>query len=91
MRKCIKDQWARDDPAFVVLLGFFISVATVAYCVMFYESLHSIFLLALLKAILYSVFVDFIFIGIIIATVYWFIANKFMLFQNPHGWSMNSS
>lgn len=73
-RKETKDQFARDDPAFLVLLGlWFIVSATLLSIVL--KLPFSSFLLF----ISWIVLIDFIAVGIIIATVFWFIANKFMI------------
>eukprot|EP00455_Lapot_gusevi_P018270 TRINITY_DN19941_c0_g1_i4.p1 TRINITY_DN19941_c0_g1~~TRINITY_DN19941_c0_g1_i4.p1 ORF type:complete len:100 (-),score=17.23 TRINITY_DN19941_c0_g1_i4:125-385(-) len=55
-RKQIKNQWARDDPAFVVVMIFFLLMATSAYCVTFFVSSFTSYLTILARCI----FVDFL-------------------------------
>lgn len=72
-RKQIKDQFARDDPAFLVLLSicFIVSASGLALV------LHLPFT-AFLKFILWIVFIDCVLIGVIVATVFWYLANHCM-------------
>ncbi|CAE8590010.1 unnamed protein product [Polarella glacialis] len=72
-RKQTKNQWARDDPAFIVVLVFFLSVAAVSYGIALQVSGSSH-----LWNIALFVGVHFLLSGAIIATVSWFVANKYM-------------
>eukprot|EP01118_Nematostelium_gracile_P001359 TRINITY_DN11399_c0_g1_i1.p1 TRINITY_DN11399_c0_g1~~TRINITY_DN11399_c0_g1_i1.p1 ORF type:complete len:243 (-),score=17.46 TRINITY_DN11399_c0_g1_i1:46-774(-) len=72
-----KNQWARDDPAFVAILIFFLTVASLAYGVAFKLSI-----LGYLKLIFWSVFFDFISLGIFVATIGWWISNKYLRILN---------
>eukprot|EP01062_Namystynia_karyoxenos_P068005 TRINITY_DN62191_c0_g1_i1.p1 TRINITY_DN62191_c0_g1~~TRINITY_DN62191_c0_g1_i1.p1 ORF type:complete len:288 (+),score=96.02 TRINITY_DN62191_c0_g1_i1:163-1026(+) len=74
-RKLTKNHWARDDPAFVLLLSFFIASTCLAYGIAFHLPLGLGFS-AVLKFVLYEVFVTFLGLGIAITTVFWFIANR---------------
>eukprot|EP00878_Enallax_costatus_P030192 GHUV01032853.1.p1 GENE.GHUV01032853.1~~GHUV01032853.1.p1 ORF type:complete len:305 (+),score=40.77 GHUV01032853.1:411-1325(+) len=75
--KQTKNQWARDDPAFVVVLCLLVAMAATAYCVTFGDNLwHS------LLTILSAVVVDCLLLGIAIATAGWFIANRFLRKKN---------
>lgn len=67
VQKVIKDQWARDDPAFIVILAFFMLIAGLAYALAF----SSFNILNILKLLLWMVGVDFVFVGILIASVTW--------------------
>jgi len=78
--KQTKNQWARDDPAFVAILVFFLSVASLAFAVAF--KVHGI--LNILKLMFWSVFIDFISIGLLIATVGWWISNKYLRVRGIH-------
>jgi hypothetical protein len=60
----IKNQWARDDPAFVVLLIAFITVAALAYSVAFGSTSVGHFL----RIVAGSVLFEFLGTGLIIAT-----------------------
>ncbi|KAL9646685.1 hypothetical protein ABK040_001108 [Willaertia magna] len=74
-RKFIKDRYARDDPAFVLLLGLFMLCIGFAYALAF----HSVTISNYLSLIGYMFFFDFLFIGIFISTITWFISNKFLM------------
>lgn len=79
-RKQTKNQWARDDPAFVVLLVFFLAVAAVSYSVALQSRGAGI-----LRLLLLFVGVHFVFTGTLIATLSWFISNRFLRVQSFHG------
>uniref|UniRef100_A0A383WCT6 UNC-50 family protein n=1 Tax=Tetradesmus obliquus TaxID=3088 RepID=A0A383WCT6_TETOB len=75
--KQTKNQWARDDPAFVVVLCLLVALAATAYCVTYGDNLwHS------LLTILSAVIVDCLLLGIAISTACWFIANRFLRKKN---------
>uniref|UniRef100_A0A7E4ZX18 Protein unc-50 n=1 Tax=Panagrellus redivivus TaxID=6233 RepID=A0A7E4ZX18_PANRE len=72
-RKRTKDQWARDDPAFLVLLAVALSLSSVLFAVAL--DLHfSGFILFYL----WAVFFDCIFVGLVVATSLWYLSNKFL-------------
>ena len=75
--KQTKNQWARDDPAFVVILVYFLIVSVLAYAVAF----HVPSVGALFKLILAVVLRDFLSTGVLIATIFWWISNKYMRVQ----------
>uniref|UniRef100_A0A0E0LY77 UNC-50 family protein n=1 Tax=Oryza punctata TaxID=4537 RepID=A0A0E0LY77_ORYPU len=64
-----KNQWARDDPAFVVILILFLVFATSAYCAAYGESASHAAL-----TITSVVLVHFLFAGIVLATLCWLYA-----------------
>ncbi|KAJ6667458.1 hypothetical protein lerEdw1_016579 [Lerista edwardsae] len=73
-RKQTKDQWARDDPAFLVLLSIWLCVSTIGFA----------FVLGLgfvetIKLLLWVVFIDCVGVGLLIATLMWFISNKYLV------------
>lgn len=72
-RKQTKNQYARDDPAFVVLLAGCIILSAAALSIV----LHLNFL-SFIKFILWLLFVDCIFIGAVVATLAWTLTNKFL-------------
>ena len=93
-----KNQWARDDPAFLVLLSLFLLglfiwydtrvIFNMCFSLLFLVSsiafglvlnLHAV---GILKFICWVIFVDCISVGLLIATLYWYIANRFLL-KNP--------
>lgn len=72
-RKQTKSQFARDDPAFLVLLVVSLCVTSLAFAgvlgLTFARTLWFVF---------YVVFVDCIFAGIIVATFFWLVTNRFL-------------
>lgn len=71
--KQTKNQWARDDPAFVVVTCVLVIVAAVAYCITFGDTLWHSFL-----TILSAVVIDFLALGCAMATACWMISNRFL-------------
>jgi len=65
---------ARDDPAFLVLLSSWLIVSSIVFGVVM--QLHFV---GLVKFVLWVVFVDCIAVGLLIATIYWYIANRFLI------------
>ncbi|MEW5315733.1 MAG: hypothetical protein WDW38_007140 [Sanguina aurantia] len=77
--KQTKNQWARDDPAFVVVCCLLVAAASTAYCVTYGDSLwHS------LLTVLSAVVVDFLLLGCAVATAGWLISNRFLRKRNLH-------
>ncbi|XP_070554308.1 protein unc-50 homolog A-like [Ptychodera flava] len=72
-RKQTKDQWARDDPAFLVLLSICLCVSSIGFAIVL--KLH---VLAFFKFLLWVVFVDCIGVGLLIASLLWFVTNKYL-------------
>ncbi|CAB0036058.1 unnamed protein product [Trichogramma brassicae] len=72
-RKQTKSQFARDDPAFLVLLAGCLFVSSIGFAI-----LLGLSFLHFIKFLLYVVFVDCITAGIIVASVLWFVANKYL-------------
>ncbi|EGC28968.1 hypothetical protein DICPUDRAFT_159511 [Dictyostelium purpureum] len=72
--KQTKNQWARDDPAFAVILVFFMAIASLSYAITF----HYLSFYHIIKTMFWAVFVDFISLGLVIATLGWWITNKFL-------------
>jgi len=72
-QKQTKNQWARDDPAQVMVTCALVTLASTAYCITFGDSIsHSIL------TVLSAVVVDFLLLGFAIATAGWFVANHFL-------------
>ncbi|XP_068656699.1 uncharacterized protein [Aristolochia californica] len=71
--KQTKNQWARDDPAFVVICSLLLIVATSAFCAAYDYSLgHAVF------TVLSVVVFHFLVIGVILATCCWFFTNSYL-------------
>ncbi|KAJ6804080.1 protein unc-50-like protein [Iris pallida] len=77
--KQTKNQWARDDPAFVVIFCLFLIVATSAYCVAYEESLGRA-----VYTIISVVSLHFLLAGIVIATCCWFLTNSYLREETPN-------
>jgi len=73
-RKETKAQFARDDPAFLVLLSGWLIISSAGFS--FVLGIH---FWGFLKFLLYVIFVDCIGVGLIIATSLWYISNKFLI------------
>lgn len=72
-RKRTKDQFARDDPAFLVLLAFFLVFSSIFYAVVLGMSSGGCF-----KFFLWVVLVDCIGVGFAVSTVLWWFSNRFL-------------
>lgn len=73
-RKQTKAQFARDDPAFLVLLGVFLLVSSAGFGLVL-----SLNFVRFLWLFIYIVVVDCILVGVAIATLVWFVCNKYLL------------
>lgn len=65
------------DPAFVAIMVYFMAVASLGYAVAFHKSVGGF-----LKGILYAVVVDFGLVGVLAATLGWYLANQYLLVEN---------
>jgi hypothetical protein len=79
-RKQTKNQWARDDPAFVVVLVGFLVVLGLAYGVAFQVSGWK-----LVHVIMVLVGVHFLLAGVVVATLCWFVCNNYLRVSSLHG------
>jgi hypothetical protein len=79
-RKQTKDQWARDDPAFLVLLTFWLCASSIGFAFVL-----SLGFFGCAKFLLWVIFVDCIGVGLLIATLFWAITNHYMLVKPPRG------
>mmetsp|Transcript_32440 Transcript_32440/g.79389 ORF Transcript_32440/g.79389 Transcript_32440/m.79389 type:complete len:244 (+) Transcript_32440:144-875(+) len=68
-----KNQWARDDPGFTTVLMYFLVSACIAFCLAFQKSW-----VGFVSSVTYTVFVDFVLVGISVATLTWYFANTFL-------------
>ncbi|ETN84163.1 UNC-50 family protein [Necator americanus] len=72
-RKRTKDQFARDDPAFLVLLSLSLLFSSVFYAVAL-----GLPLWGFVKFFLWVVFIDCIGVGLVVATILWWSSNRFL-------------
>ncbi|XP_034939772.1 protein unc-50 homolog [Chelonus insularis] len=75
-RKRTKSQFARDDPAFLVLLGFWLLLSSIIFAIVLRLSF-----VQFIKFFFYTTFVDCIGVGICIATLLWYIANRYLRYD----------
>ena len=73
-RKHTKLQFARDDPAFLVLLSGWLVISTAGFAFVL-----GVGFFQFIKFLFYVIFVDCIGVGILIASLMWAISNKYML------------
>ncbi|GAY66609.1 hypothetical protein CUMW_250140 [Citrus unshiu] len=77
--KQTKNQWARDDPAFVVICSLLLSVATIAYCAAYdHSATHAIFVV--ISVLLFH----FLITGAMLATFCWFLTNSYLREDSPN-------
>ncbi|KAJ2811879.1 hypothetical protein GGI24_006762 [Coemansia furcata] len=77
--KQTKNQWARDDPAFLILQLLGLVTATAAYSVVYGVGARGF-----LKALLQLLVVNYLLVGAVLATLTWLVANRFLRHQNVH-------
>ncbi|XP_042981288.1 protein unc-50 homolog isoform X1 [Carya illinoinensis] len=76
--KQTKNQWARDDPAFVVICSLLLMVATLAYCAAYdHSAAHAVYVV--ISVLLFH----FIITGAVMATCYWFLTNSYLREEAP--------
>uniref|UniRef100_A0A2P2I278 Protein unc-50 homolog n=1 Tax=Hirondellea gigas TaxID=1518452 RepID=A0A2P2I278_9CRUS len=73
-RKQTKAQFARDDPAFVVLLCLWLCVTTLGFGVVLALGFFD-----LIVFLLYTVFIDTLLTGCVVASVLWFLVNHYLV------------
>ncbi|RXH99908.1 hypothetical protein DVH24_021710 [Malus domestica] len=77
--KQTKNQWARDDPAFVVICSLLLAVATLAYCAAYdHSAAHAVFVV--ISVLLFH----FLFLGMLLATFCWFLTNSYLREEAPN-------
>ncbi|KAF5285503.1 hypothetical protein FQA39_LY16628, partial [Lamprigera yunnana] len=71
-RKKTKSQFARDDPAFLVLFVAWLCITSVGFAIVLRLTFWKF-----VRFLLYVIFMDCIGMGIIIASLFWYISNKY--------------
>lgn len=61
-----KSQFARDDPAFLVLVTCCLCISTIGFAIVL-----SLKFFQFIKLLFYMVFIDYIAVGLLIATIFW--------------------
>ncbi|KXS09705.1 UNC-50 protein [Gonapodya prolifera JEL478] len=74
--KQTKNQWARDDPAFVVVQSALLSIIAIAYSIA-----YRVGFLGTLKLMFFMVAVDYLLVGAGVATVNWLFTNRVLIAQ----------
>ena len=70
MRKSIKNHWARDDPAFAVMLLLGLVIASLAYAIALTQySLYREGVFGLFKALFYSIVIHFLALGFLVSSI----------------------
>eukprot|EP01135_Chromosphaera_perkinsii_P012346 Nk52_evm14s2640 gene=Nk52_evmTU14s2640 len=77
--KQTKNQWARDDPAFLVLLAGWLLVSSIGYCIYFGATFSKF-----VTFFLWVVLVDCIAVGLLVGTLCWALANKYLISKSVH-------
>ena len=77
---CTKHAWARDDPAFVVVLVYLLFVVSIAWSLAF----GARSLLSMMRLFAYVVTIDFALLGATLATMGWWAANKYLTVSASH-------
>ncbi|KAI8906417.1 UNC-50 [Gorgonomyces haynaldii] len=77
--KQTKNHWARDDPAFHIIIGLCMIISAVAYGIAF-----SVSFAGTLKLILYTIGVEYLACGALVATALWLLTNKTMIQHRLH-------
>lgn len=78
-RKHTKSQFARDDPAFLVLLSIWLFLSSICFGLALDLTVGKVALF-----MLFVVFVDFIGAGILVSTLFWYLSNKHLR-RDPEG------
>lgn len=79
-RKQMKNQWARDDPAFIVLQGGLVVIGSLFY-VMIFENPN---LWGYLWSIFYGIVIDWLLLGFIMSSLCSYVANKYLKAYHSH-------
>ncbi|KAL2489213.1 UNC-50 family protein [Forsythia ovata] len=76
--KQTKNQWARDDPAFVVVCSLLLAISTIAYCAAYDHSAeHAAFVV--ISVLLFHFFIT----GAVVAALCWFVTNNYLREEVP--------
>jgi hypothetical protein len=65
-QKQTKNHWSRDDPAFVVLLSIGLALVAILYGILYHRNFGQI-----LRLMFFMIFVDFVAVGVLVATLIW--------------------
>lgn len=74
-----KNQWARDDPAFVAVQSLFLLVAAISYGIAFRVSGFGAWIW-----LLFDAFAQYLLVGVVVATASWAFANRYLCRHHAH-------
>ncbi|TBU52066.1 UNC-50-like protein [Dichomitus squalens] len=77
--KQTKNTWARDDPAILILIAACLCVSAIAWSVVYSYGIWGAIGLAILMVVR-----DYLLVGLVIATILWFFANRILLSPPSH-------
>ncbi|KAI8081257.1 UNC-50-like protein [Thamnidium elegans] len=80
--KQTKNQWSRDDPAFILLQMILLSVSSIVWSFVYDLSVYGT-----IKTLLSMILVEFLLVGSVISTFTWCITNKFLT-QNINSYAI---
>ncbi|KAI8980295.1 UNC-50 [Pilobolus umbonatus] len=83
--KQTKNQWSRDDPAFIVLLVSLLIVSGLLWGITYHLGGAGV-----LKLMVRMIVIDFLLMGAMIATFTWYLSNKFLI-QNTNAYTLSQS
>ena len=79
-RKQTKNQWARDDPAFLVVQAGLVAIGSLAYAIAF----RNVNLWGYLWSIFYGLLVDWLLVGFLVASLLSSVANRYLRQSHSH-------
>ncbi|ODV83496.1 hypothetical protein CANARDRAFT_177651 [[Candida] arabinofermentans NRRL YB-2248] len=77
-----KNKWSRDDPSFAIILSLLLTISAICWGLTYSTNIITIF-----KLILYMVIVDFLLVGLVVATIGWILANNILSQSNTNSQS----
>ncbi|KAI9320099.1 UNC-50 [Dichotomocladium elegans] len=72
--KQTKNQWARDDPGFYIVLAVIMSLSGLAWGITYSYGTKGT-----LRTVLFMILVDYLLLGAIVASFFWLVTNRFLM------------
>jgi hypothetical protein len=79
-QKQTKHHWARDDPAFLVILSGFLLISSIVFTFVL-----GLGIVGFIRFLLWVVLIDCVGIGLVLSTIMWFLSNKFFKVSSVEG------